>query len=140
MQFTDRARMLAGRRSICEPSRTGDGGGRLDPGMDAEIAAELLAFAEQTTDFVGITDPWGHVLYLNPAARKRLGIAADAPDLTTADIFPAEAFAIYYDVIRPQLLRSGEWSGQIPVNVADTAAVPMYVSVSARIGPGGEVN
>jgi diguanylate cyclase (GGDEF)-like protein len=108
--------------------------------MDAEIAAELLAFAEQTADFVGITDPWGHVLYLNPAARKRLGLAEDAPDLTTADIFPAEAFAIYYDVIRPQLLRSGEWSGQIPVKIADAEAVPMYVSVSARVGPGGEVN
>jgi diguanylate cyclase (GGDEF)-like protein len=108
--------------------------------MDAEIAAELLAFAEQTADFVGVTDPWGHVLYLNPAARKRLGVADDAADLTTADIFPAAAFTIYYDVIRPQLLRSGEWSGQIPVNVADADAVPMHVSVSARIGPGGEVN
>ena len=66
----------------------------MDPGMRAEIAAQLLDFAEQTTDFVGVTDPWGRILYLNPAARKRLGVADDATDLTTGDVFPLEAFAL----------------------------------------------
>jgi len=107
------------------------GGDRLDPGVRAEIAAQLLDFAEQTADFVGVTDPWGRILYLNPAARKRLGVADDAADLTTGDVFPVEAFALYYDVIRPQLLRTGAWRGEIPVKVAGGTAVPMYVSTSA---------
>jgi EAL domain-containing protein (putative c-di-GMP-specific phosphodiesterase class I)/GGDEF domain-containing protein len=118
----------------------GVGGDRLDPGVRAEIAAQLLGFAEQTTDFVGVTDPWGRILYLNPAARKRLGVADEATDLTTADVFPVEAFTLYYDVIRPQLLRTGAWRGEIPVKVAGGSAVPMYVSTSARLGPGGEIN
>ena len=108
--------------------------------MRAEIAAQLLAFAEQTTDFVGVTDPWGRILYLNPAARKRLGVADDATDLTTGDVFPLEAFALYYDVIRPELLRTGAWRGEIPVKVGGGTAVPMYVSTSAQFGPGGEIN
>ena len=53
--------------------------------IDAEVSAQLLLFAEQTADFVGVADPWGRVLYLNPAARKRLGVA-DTTDLTLADV------------------------------------------------------
>ena len=78
----------------------------MDPGFGAEISARLLAFAEQTADFVGVADPWGRILYLNPAARKRLGVA-DITGLTVADVFPAEAFVQYHEDIRPQLLRTG---------------------------------
>jgi diguanylate cyclase (GGDEF)-like protein len=108
-------------------------------GSDSEIAAQLLLFAEQTADFVGVADPWGHVIYLNPAARKRLGVA-DATDLTLADVFPLDEFAFYYDVARPQLLRTGAWSGEVRVTVAGEGAVKMYVSTTAKIGPGGEID
>jgi diguanylate cyclase (GGDEF)-like protein len=107
--------------------------------MDAEVSAQLLAFAEQTTDFVGVADPWGRVLYLNPAARKRLGIA-DPTGLTLADVFPVDEFAFYYDVARPQLLRTGAWNGEVRVNVAGEGALPMYVSTTATVGPGGQIN
>lgn len=119
--------------------RSPNRGGRLDSGADTEISAQLRLFAEQTTDFVGVADPWGRILYLNPAARKRLGIA-QATELTLADVFPSEAFTLYYEVARPQLLRTGAWSGQILVNVAGEGAVPMYASTSATLGPGGEIN
>jgi EAL domain-containing protein (putative c-di-GMP-specific phosphodiesterase class I)/GGDEF domain-containing protein len=111
----------------------------VDSDFDAEIAAEFQLFADQTADFVGVADPWGRILYLNPAARKRLGVA-DAVDLTVADVFPAEAFAVYHEVVRPQLLRTGAWSGEIPVIVAGRDPITMYVSTTARIGPGGEIN
>jgi EAL domain-containing protein (putative c-di-GMP-specific phosphodiesterase class I)/GGDEF domain-containing protein len=112
----------------------------MDSDANTEIAAHLLAFAEQTKDFVGVTDPWGRVLYLNPAARKRLGLAEDAADLTTADLFPEEAFAIYYDLARPELLRSGAWTGEYPVKIAGDDRATMRVSITARLGPGGEIN
>ena len=70
---------------------------------------------------------------------KRLGVGDEA-DLTLADVFPPEAFTLYYDEVRPELLRTGAWSGEVPVKVAEGGAVPMYVSASARIGPGGETN
>jgi len=111
----------------------------VDSEFDSEIVAEFRMFAEQTADFVGVADPWGRILYLNPAARKRLGVA-DTADLTVADVFPAEAFALYHEVVRPQLLRTGAWSGEIPVIVAGSDPISMYVSTTARIGPGGEIN
>jgi diguanylate cyclase (GGDEF)-like protein len=107
--------------------------------MDAEVLAQLLAFVEQTTDFVGVSDPWGRIQYLNPAALKRLGVA-DATDLTLADLFPLEAFGIYYEVVRPQLLRTGAWTGEVLVNASGSGAIPMYVSTTAKLGPGGETN
>src|SRR5438552_6715712 len=102
--------------------------------------AQLLAFVEQTADFVGVSDPWGRILYLNPAAQKRLGVVADATDLTIADLFPVEMFGFYYDVVRPQLLRTGAWSGEVLVRAAGSDAFPMFVSTTAKLGPGGETN
>ena len=71
--------------------------------MDDDVRERLLTFVERTADFVGVCDGEGRVLYLNEAARKRLGVA-DAQGMTTADLFPPEAFARYYDEVRPALL------------------------------------
>src|SRR5205814_1711440 len=69
-----------------------------------------------------------------------LGVVADAGDLTIADIFPVEMFGFYYDVVRPQLLRTGAWSGEVLVKAAGSGAFPMFVSTTAKLGPGGETN
>ena len=111
----------------------------MDAGVDAEVVAQLRVFAEQTSDFVGVSDPWGRILYLNPAAMKRLGVA-DVEGLTLADLFPLETFRFYYEVVRPELLRTGAWSGETFVNAAGSDAIAMYVSTTAKLGPGGETN
>ena len=113
------------------------GGAR--PAPDADISAQLLEFMDKTTDLVGIVDEESRVLYLNEAARKRLGVG-DSADLTSADLFPPDAFARYYDEIRPTLLRSGTWSGELPVLTESGEAVPMAVTIVGRVGPGGEIN
>lgn len=109
----------------------------MDSGFDADVAAKLHSFVEQSPDFIGVADPWGRILYLNPAACKRLGVA-DYSDLTLADLFPAEVFSYYYEVVRPELLRTGSWSGEVLVNATDRGAVPMYISTTTQLGPGGE--
>jgi diguanylate cyclase (GGDEF)-like protein len=38
------------------------------------------------------------------------------------------------------LLRMGAWSGEVLVNAAGSGAVPMYVSTTVTLGPGGETN
>src|SRR5690242_9566216 len=108
----------------------------MDPEFADEVVTNLTTFADGTTDFVGVSDAWSRIVYLNPAACKRLGVS-DFQGMTTADIFPPEAFAQYYDVIRPQLLRTGAWSGEVLVNAAAGTPIPMYVSTVATIGPGG---
>ena len=80
---------------------------------DDDVRERLLAFADRTVDFVGVSDAEGRVLYLNEAARKRLGIG-DPGGLTTADLFPPEAFARYYDEVRPALHAPGHGTGRCP--------------------------
>ena len=77
----------------------------MDPGIDADVAAKLHSFVEQSSDVIGLADPWGRILYLNPAACKRVGVA-DYSGLTLADLFPTEVFSYYYEVVRPELLRA----------------------------------
>ena len=57
-----------------------------DP-LDGSLASQLLAFVERTSDLVGVVDEESRVVYLNEAARKRLGVG-DSTGLTTADLFP----------------------------------------------------
>jgi EAL domain-containing protein (putative c-di-GMP-specific phosphodiesterase class I) len=103
------------------------------------VVTQLLAFVEKTSDLVGVVDEQSRVLYLNQAARKRLGVG-DTADLTTVDMFPPQAFARYYEEIRPTLLRAGSWYGELPVITGSGDAVPMAMTIVASIGPGGEVN
>ncbi len=86
-----------------------------------------------------VVDEQSRVLYLNEAARKRLGVG-DTTDLTTIDMFPPQAFARYYDEIRPTLLRTGTWHGELPLITGSGEAVPMAMTIVASVGPGGEVN
>ena len=80
----------------------------------ASVSSQLLEFVERTADLVGVVDEQSRVLYLNEAARKRLGMG-DADGLTTADLFPPQTFTRYYDEVRPALLRLGTWRGELAV-------------------------
>ena len=114
-------------------------GDSVDAASRDALMEQLVVFAEQTRDFVGMSDPWGQVVYLNEAARKRLGVD-DVEGLTLAAIFPIEAFSFYYEVVRPELVRTGAWSGEVLVNTQGGSAQLMYVSTTTKLGPGGEVN
>ena len=105
---------------------------------ELDIPRLLLSYVDDTSDLVGVVDGQSKVIYLNDAARSRLGLG-DATDLTTADIFPAEAFAFYYENVRPILLRDKVWTGPLPVRVAGGEARVMNVTVVAGVGPGGEI-
>ncbi len=107
--------------------------------IDPDVVAQLLEFVDHTSDLVGIVDEQSGVQYLNDAARKRLGFG-DGDGLTTAELFPAEVFARYYEEVRPALLRHGTWRGELAVLTASGEALPMAMTVVARVGPGGEVN
>lgn len=106
--------------------------------LDGEVEAHLLAYIEQTSDLVGVVDEASRLSYLNPAARKRLGATEDEP-LTSADLFPPHVFSRYYDEIRPILLRSGTWSGELPILTRAGDLVPIAFTIVARIGAGGEI-
>jgi EAL domain-containing protein (putative c-di-GMP-specific phosphodiesterase class I) len=103
----------------------------------SEVVAGLVSFAEQTDDVVGVSDGWGQLLYLNPAACKLLGVGS-AEGLTLADCFPVESFGVFYEAARPELLRRGSWSGEVVGKAAGSRAVRLAVSATMDLGPGGE--
>src|SRR5215471_9337083 len=104
-------------------------GGELSETGGSEITNGLLSFAERTDDVVGICDQWGRLLYLNPAACKILGVGS-AEGLTTADIFPAESFALFFDVARTDLQQRGSWTGEVVAKVAGSRLVRLSVSAT----------
>jgi EAL domain-containing protein (putative c-di-GMP-specific phosphodiesterase class I) len=106
---------------------------------DGDVTELLLGFVEGTSDLVGVVDEQSRVTYLNQAARKRLGVG-DVTGLTTADLFPPEVFARYYEEIRPTLLRAGTWHGELAVLTESGEAVPMKMTIVGSVGPGGEMN
>ena len=107
--------------------------------LGADVEAQLLRYIEQTSDLVGVVDEHSQVRYLNEAARKRLGVS-DVEGLTTADLFPSQVFARYYDEIRPALLRFGSWTGDVPVFTASGDLLPVTLTIVAQIGSFGEIS
>ena len=59
----------------------------------------FAALIENSSDFIGIADPTGKPMYLNPAGRRMIGLAADFPDRDHRDPRGVSA--------RPALLCSG---------------------------------
>ena len=105
---------------------------------DTAVERRLLDFAARTTDLVGVVDGSGRLLFLNDAARKHLGLG-DSAEVTTADLFLAETFETYFSEVRPALLRTGTWTGELMVRNPDGTGRPMLFSIVGSTGPGGEV-
>ncbi len=86
----------------------------------------LAAIFDMTPDFVCQAHEQGAVSYLNPAARARLGMAADAPldDAHIADYFSAEQLDLYEKFVLPEALRQGHWRGRVSVQLGQ-ARVPV---------------
>ena len=61
--------------------------------FEDDVASQLLAYMDMTSDLVGVVDDHSRLVYLNEAARKRLGVG-DPTGLTTADLFPPHVFAV----------------------------------------------
>ncbi|WP_374561795.1 PAS domain-containing protein [Ideonella sp.] len=72
------------------------------------------AIFEATTDFVVQTDHKGRLLYVNPAARRMMGLAPDAPikHLTALSFNPPATVARHAVEIVPTAVDKGVWAGE----------------------------
>lgn len=86
--------------------------------LRAEKALEekqmLAAFVENSLDFVGITDAQQHIIYLNPAGKKMIGMPLDFPieSTNTADYYAPEDVAFAHDVVLRSVTENGRWQGE----------------------------
>jgi PAS domain S-box-containing protein len=103
--------------------------------------AGLAAIVEATTDFVGISDPRGREVYINPAGRRMLGIGEteDLSSMRVADHQPAWASSIVLEEGVPTAVREGVWSGETALLSRSGREIPVSQVILANKGPDGSV-
>lgn len=83
--------------------------------MLAERALRTLsAVFEATTDYVVQLDPKGRLTYMNPAARRRTGVALDASieHMTLADFNPPQTIERFMSEVWSTAVTTGAWVGE----------------------------
>ena len=74
----------------------------------------FVSLLENSSDFIGIADPNGKPIYLNPAGRRMVGLAPDYPVEQTQilDYYPPEERRFATEVIVKSMIERGRWSGE----------------------------
>ncbi|ALI99917.1 PAS domain-containing sensor histidine kinase [Rufibacter tibetensis] len=74
----------------------------------------LMAMSENSTNFIGIANTEGEVMYLNPAGRRMVGLDSleEAQSTTVLDYFQEEDKAFVKEVILPSQQENGYWKGE----------------------------
>ncbi len=101
--------------------------GNVETASQLQPPLELLTLGENTPDFVALADVQGNILYLNPAARRLIGIAPDVPlrPLHLADLHPVWASVLVLgDGIQMALL-DGTWRGEAALVTAEGSELPV---------------
>jgi PAS domain S-box-containing protein len=74
----------------------------------------FVSLLENSSDFIGIADPNGRPIYLNPAGRRMVGLPPDYPVEQTQipDYYPPEERRFATEVIVKSMIERGHWSGE----------------------------
>ena len=101
----------------------------------------LTAIFDATTDYVVQLDTKGRITYMNPAARRRTGVALDAPldHLTLEDFNPPQTLDRFISEVGPTAMAAGVWVGESLVWDAERREFPVSHIVIAHRDPQGKV-
>jgi PAS domain S-box-containing protein len=125
------------RRTMAEQQRA------LAAAQAAEREKSVLArLVEQSSDFMGMADADGRVLFLNHAARQLIGMAPDA-ELTDSAIVDyvvdADRRTVLSEAI-PAATREGFWEGELRLRVLGTGEpIPVIFSIFPLRDRAGEL-
>jgi PAS domain S-box-containing protein len=74
----------------------------------------FVSFIENSPDFIGIADANGKPVYVNPAGRRMVGLAADYPVENTQipEYYSLDQRAFASDVIVRTMIEQGRWHGE----------------------------
>jgi len=103
-------------RDITERKRTED---------ERQVFVSLI---ENSSDFIGVADPTGKPIYVNPAGRRIVGLSPEYPvsQTTIPEYYAAEIGSFPTDVILKAMVEHGHWSGETLFrNFQTNAAIPV---------------
>jgi diguanylate cyclase (GGDEF)-like protein/PAS domain S-box-containing protein len=105
-----------------------------------EERARLVQVLEATSDYVGISEPTGKIIYMNAAGRKLTG-APESGDVgkSTIDVHPQWASERVEGEGRRAAERDGLWHGESALLGADGAEIPVSQVITAHKGPNGAI-
>jgi PAS domain S-box-containing protein len=74
----------------------------------------FAALIDNSSDFIGIADPSGKPIYLNPAGRRMIGVAEDYPieTMQIPEAYAPKERAFASEVILKEMLEQGQWRGE----------------------------
>ncbi len=105
------------------------------------IQKRLLSMLDATPDFIGISDPNGRVLYINPAGRQMIGRSRheDLSSTRISELHPDESGRMIFEEAIPAALRDGSWHGESILRAGDGREIPVSQVVLAHRDQHGEV-
>lgn len=101
--------------------------------------AQLAAIINGTPDFVGTADAVGRVRYLNPAARRMIGVddGLDVASLKVSDLHPGWAARIVSTEGIPGAIHDGSWAGETAAKHRDGREIHVSHVIIAHKNPQG---
>ncbi len=105
-----------------------------------EERARLVQVLEATSDYVGISEPTGKIIYMNAAGRKLTG-TPESGDVgkSTIDVHPQWASERVEGEGRRAAERDGLWHGESALLGADGTEIPVSQVITAHKGPNGTI-
>jgi PAS domain S-box-containing protein len=107
-----------------------------------QAQARFAAIMAATTDFVGVADETGRVLYMNRAGRKMVGFTDDQDITTTtiADHVAPSEFPRLMEECLPVAVREGVWSGEMTFVDREGREIPLSQVIVTHRTPSGEID
>ena len=108
--------------------------------VSEEERARLVQVLEATSDYVGISEPTGKIIYMNAAGRRLTG-APESGDVgkSTIDVHPQWASERVEGEGRRAAERDGLWHGESALLGADGTEIPVSQVITAHKGPNGTI-
>jgi PAS domain S-box-containing protein len=82
---------------------------------DITLKSSLLSLVNNSTDYMGMSDREGNMIYINRAGRDLIGLEQDQDisSLNASDFFTPQDFETITREVLPVLIRTGRWKGTI---------------------------
>ncbi len=103
---------------------------------------ELIAIFDTTPDFVVQSNHQGELTYMNPAARRVVGLSPDAPlaGRSFAEFNTPATNQLFIDAIRPAVKQHGSWIGDTTILAEGGRELPVSHMVIAHKDHDGRID